>query len=44
MRELPSILVVFHDSPEIGGHAGRDSMLYAIGNHVFCLLYLYFDF
>jgi hypothetical protein len=31
IRELPSILFTFHDSPEIGGHVGRDGMIRALG-------------
>ena len=31
MREVDSILELMHTSAEKGGHAGRDSMLNAIG-------------
>ena len=32
MREVESILQLMHTSAEKGGHAGRDSMINAIGN------------
>lgn len=29
--EVPAIMQIFHTSAEKGGHAGRDSMMQAIG-------------
>lgn len=31
MKELPIILKTLHDSPQSGGHMGRDSMISSIG-------------